>query len=115
VLGTVAGAHATSLDNYRDLIRPHGQKRSDAVFQATLDACYAQTGASRFHADTPAFKQCMLGRGFRWTWVRNVPEPRARASEPDTSYDPGPTVVDSPPPPSPTLTIHPLTGEVLAQ
>ena len=51
---------------YRDLIRPHGHPRSAAVSQAALDFCYGQTGDIRGLADTPAFKQCMLGQGFRW-------------------------------------------------
>jgi hypothetical protein len=68
----VAGAHAdgVSQDRYYDLIRPHGHPRSDAVHQADLDYCYSQTGASRAFADTPAFKQCMLGRGYRWLSMR---------------------------------------------
>jgi hypothetical protein len=60
-----AGA-AFAGDNYHDLVRPHGQARSDAAFDADLDACYAQTGASRSQPDTPAFKTCMLGRRWRW-------------------------------------------------
>jgi hypothetical protein len=40
---------------YHDLVRPNGKPRSDAVFQADINFCYAQTGASR-DRDTPAFK-----------------------------------------------------------
>ena len=60
-----AGA-AFASDNYRDLVRPHGQARSDAAFDADLNACYAQTGASRTQRDTPAFKTCMFARRWRW-------------------------------------------------
>src|SRR5271155_1904760 len=60
-----AGA-AFAVDNYHDLVRPHGRARSDALFDADLEACYARTGGSRSQPDTPAFKTCMLGR--RWQW-----------------------------------------------
>jgi hypothetical protein len=58
---------------YRDLVRPHGHKRSDAIYQADLDACYGQTGAIRSFADAPAFKECMLHRGYRWIATRVPP------------------------------------------
>jgi hypothetical protein len=61
--GVPHGAAADNLvDNYYDLVRPNGQPRSDAVFQADLTYCYGQTGADRNAHDTPALKQCMLGR-----------------------------------------------------
>ena len=41
-----AGA-ALAGDTYHGLVRPHGHSRSDAVFEADLNACYAQTGTSR--------------------------------------------------------------------
>jgi hypothetical protein len=69
--GSVA-ARADQVVNevYRDLIRPHGHARSAAVSQAALDFCYSQTGDIRGLADTAAFKQCMLGRGYRWQTTR---------------------------------------------
>src|ERR1700749_2015370 len=76
--GSVA-ARADQVVNevYRDLIRPHGHARSAAVSQAALDFCYSQTGDIRGLADTAAFKQCMLGRGYRWqkTRVKGRPAP----------------------------------------
>jgi hypothetical protein len=62
---------------YRDLIRPHGQPRGAAASQAALDYCYGQTGDIRGLADSPAFKQCMLGRGYRWqtTRIKGKPAP----------------------------------------
>jgi hypothetical protein len=62
---------------YRDLIRPHGHPRGAAISQAALDFCYSQTGDIRGLADTAAFKQCMLGRGYRWqnTRVKGKPAP----------------------------------------
>ena len=69
--GTLAAQAYHSEDTYYDLVRPNGQPRSDAVFDADLDFCYRQTGASRYAlGDTPAFKQCMLGRKWRWQSVR---------------------------------------------
>jgi hypothetical protein len=69
--GTLAALAAHSNDTYYDLVRPNGHPRSDAIFNADLNFCYAQTGASRYAVgDTPAFKQCMLGRKWRWQSVR---------------------------------------------
>jgi hypothetical protein len=116
VLAATAGAQARSLDNYRDLIRPHGQPRSDAVFNGNLDACYATTGASRYRSDSPAFKNCMLGRGYRWLSVQQVPEPRTRYSqpsyepEPPPAFEPPPTMPEPPTIPGPTY--DPITGQI---
>jgi len=68
------------MEHYRDLIRPHGHHRSAAVFQAKLNACYKQTGASRFRDDTPAFKKCMLSRGFKWQYASADRPSRAAAA-----------------------------------
>ncbi len=76
--GSVAAdAGQTVNEVYRDLIRPGGQPRGAANSQAALDFCYSQTGDIRGLADTPAFKQCMLGRGYRWqrTRIEGKPEP----------------------------------------
>jgi hypothetical protein len=73
LVASVAGAHADHYTTmYRDLIRPHGQPRSDAIYQANLDVCYDRTHADRMKNDTPAFKTCMLGRGYRWQYTRLV-------------------------------------------
>jgi hypothetical protein len=73
ILFNIAGARAGHLDNmYRDQIRPHGHVRSDAIYDANLDACYDQTGADRNVADTATFKKCMLMRGWRWQYTRLV-------------------------------------------
>ena len=77
ILCGIGAAHAYhSEDTYTDLVRPNGQPRSDAVFNADLNFCYRQTGASRMDADTPAFKQCMLGRQWKWDSVKTVRPPR---------------------------------------
>jgi hypothetical protein len=72
LLASVVGAHAEYSTTYHDTIRPHGKPRSDAIFNASVDACYAQTGLDRALPDTPAFKQCMLKRGYRWESQRLV-------------------------------------------
>jgi hypothetical protein len=75
---SVAADAAQSVNEvYRDLIRPGGHPRGAADSQAALDFCYGQTGDIRGLADTPAFKQCMLTRGYRWqrTQLRGKPEP----------------------------------------
>jgi hypothetical protein len=68
--GANAGPHRQM--TYRDLIRPHGQPRSDAIYHRSLDDCYSQTGADRSLDDTPAFKKCMLAHGYRWLSTRLV-------------------------------------------
>jgi hypothetical protein len=79
VLASVSTASATSHYemNYRDTIRPNGQPRSQAVYDAALDACYSQTGLSRDDADTPAFKACMTTQGYRWLSTKLVQDPPA--------------------------------------
>jgi hypothetical protein len=87
LLAGIASASADTVvvqERYYDLIRPHGHPRSDAIHQADLDSCYGQTGAIRGLADTPAFKQCMLGRGYRWQSVH------VQGKLPDMNNMPGP-------------------------
>jgi hypothetical protein len=72
---------------YRDIIRPHGHKRSDAIGNSSLDFCYRQTGESRYGADTEVFNSCMLTRGYRWVSTRWVQDPPRRAQD-DTVIDP---------------------------
>jgi hypothetical protein len=73
--------------HYRDIIRPHGHKRSDAVHNSALSFCYGQTGLSREAADTQAFKDCMMGRGFRWLSTKLVQDAPSRQKD-DTFIDP---------------------------
>jgi hypothetical protein len=79
LLASSVAARADQVVNevYRDLIRPHGHPRGAAVSQAALDFCYGQTGDIRGLADSAAFKQCMLGRGYRWqkTSIKGRPAP----------------------------------------
>lgn len=79
LFGTVLGAQAdTAIQTYRDQIRPNGHARSEAVFQAALDACSEQTGGKRTFHDTPAYQKCMSGRGYRWKSLRVEREPVSR-------------------------------------
>jgi hypothetical protein len=91
----LGGAYAGSNDTYYDLVRPNGQPRDDATFEADLGFCYKQTGASRYRQDTPAFKQCMLARKWRWETVRITRSPSSGGSPNFDSPSP-----DSPPAPS---------------
>jgi hypothetical protein len=76
LLSGISTAHATTTnDDYYDLVRPNGNARGDAIFQADLDFCYGQTRSSRYAPDTPAFRQCMLGRNWQWKSVRTVRSP----------------------------------------
>jgi hypothetical protein len=47
-----------SVVNFRDMIRPHGHKRSAAIGKANIDFCYRKTGLTRYEVDTQAFKDC---------------------------------------------------------
>lgn len=79
LLGGACCAFAgTPIDHYRDLIRPHGHPRSNAVFQTSLDRCYSRTGADRTKHDTPAFKQCMATQHYRWLHASRSPAPARR-------------------------------------
>ena len=81
--GIFAAQAYHSEDTYTDLVRPNGQPRSDTIFNADLNFCYRQTGASRMNADTPAFKQCMLGRQWKWDSAKTVREPSRSKGRPD--------------------------------
>jgi hypothetical protein len=75
----ISAAHAfTTNDTYYDLMRPNGHARGDAIFQADLNLCYGQIGSNRYARDTPAFKQCMLGRNWQWKSIRTVRGPGRR-------------------------------------
>jgi hypothetical protein len=63
---------------YHDNIRPNGRPRPQAVYDAALNACYAQTGLPRDAADTPAFKDCMTTHGYSWTSTKLVQDPPSR-------------------------------------
>lgn len=108
LLSGSSGAFAgTPVDHYRDLIRPHGHARSEAIFQANLDHCYAQTGADRTKHDTAAFKKCMSTRGYRWRYASTARTPARRqpaaagGSPPfEIGFGGGASLNDSPSPPS---------------
>ena len=95
VLGSVSAAAATShyQTTYYDTIRPNGQSRREAVYNAALDDCYSRTGAARNSNDPPAFRACMATHGYRWKSVRLVQDP---PNVPNASnLQPGDTFIDS--------------------
>ena len=96
LLCSFSGAYATTHFemHYRDLIRPHGQARSDAVYDSALDFCYGQTGLSRDDADTQAFKDCMSGRGYRWLSTKLVQDAPSRRERAATNLQKGDTFID---------------------
>jgi hypothetical protein len=63
----LAGAATARADYYDvtdvDLLR--GVGRSEAIHAAAVAFCTRETGADPDKADTPAFKACMFGRGYR--------------------------------------------------
>ncbi len=74
-----ASTHGKSM--YRDTIRPHGHPRSAAVYNASVNACYRSSGESHMAVyDTPAFKQCMLSRGYRFEYTKVVQDPPSATS-----------------------------------
>lgn len=87
LLGTAVAAQAQPVNAYRDLIRPNGHPRNDAIHKADLSFCYQQTGQSRYSLDGPAFKKCMLSRGYRLIWQRDIASGSRQAAP---SYDLGP-------------------------
>ena len=94
---TAVAAQAVPQTAYKDLIRPNGQKRSDAVYQADVDACYRQTGGSPYVPDSAAMKKCMLSHGYRFMWQRGFASVSRRAPSSGVyDYSPPP---DPPPPP----------------
>jgi hypothetical protein len=81
--GTVASASASTHGEsyYHDTIRPHGHSRGVAVYNANVNACYSSSGESRMAVyDTPAFKQCMLSRGYRFEYTKVVQDPPSATS-----------------------------------
>jgi hypothetical protein len=78
LLGLASSAHASTHgeSTYRDLIRPHGMPRSDAVYNAAVNGCYTRAHESRTAVyDTPAFKACMLQNGYRFLSTKVVQDP----------------------------------------
>ena len=75
-----AAAQAPPQAMYKDLIRPNGHPRSDAIYQADVDACYAQTGQSRYQPDGAAMKKCMRSRGYQFMWQRGFASSSARSA-----------------------------------
>ena len=102
---------------YHDNIRPNGRPRSDAVYNAALNDCYAKTGLARNARDTQAFKDCMTTHDYRWVVTKEVQDPPAKrvtsAIPKDRFIDPDnglicqstgiASICDSPPP---NMTIH---------
>ena len=73
-----ASTHGESM--YYDTIRPHGHPRSDAIYNASVNACYRSSGQSRTAVhDTDAFKSCMLSRGYRFQYTNIVQDPPSAA------------------------------------
>ena len=89
MFGAVAPAFADHPETmYRDLIRPNGHPRADAVFNADLKRCYERTGADRNRSDTTVFKRCMLGLGYRWQYTHVIHDRPAKVQPDDTWIDP---------------------------
>ena len=55
--------------------------------KAAFRLCYGQAGLSRGEADTQAFKDCMMGRSFRWLSTKLVQDAPSRQKD-DTFIDP---------------------------
>ncbi len=81
LLGGIASAQAGASANivYRDIARSHGHSRGEAAFEAAANNCYAQTGEA---ADAPAYRQCMLGQGYKAQFARSAGTVSTRAARP---------------------------------
>jgi hypothetical protein len=88
VICSVSQAYASThpVITYRDMIRPNGHKRSDAVGNAALNLCYRKTGLSRYEADTQPIKDCMMTQGYQWVSTKQVQDPLSKSD--DTFIDP---------------------------
>jgi hypothetical protein len=96
--GMVASASASTHGEsyYHDTIRPHGHSRGVAVYNANVNACYSSSGESRMAVyDTPAFKQCMLSRGYRFEYTKVVQDPPKATSRSVAQSYSGPSVTIS--------------------
>jgi hypothetical protein len=79
-LASSAGASTHGESMYYDTVRPHGHPRSDAIYNASVNACYGSSGESRTAVhDTDAFKSCMLSRGYRFEYTNVVQDPPSAA------------------------------------
>jgi hypothetical protein len=96
--GMISSASASSHgeSTYYDTIRSHGHPRSDAVYNANVNACYSSSGESRTAVyDSPAFKQCMLSRGYRFEYTKVVQDPPSATSRSVAQSYSGPSVTIS--------------------
>jgi hypothetical protein len=93
LIGLASNAYASTHSEkmYRDLIRPGGKPRSDAIYSTAVNGCYTQTHESRTALyDTPAYKACMLQKGYRYLWTKVLQDPvHATASATNQSDDDG--------------------------
>ena len=48
------------------------------MYNAALDACYAQTGLDRIAKDTQAFRDCIAAHDYRWVYTREVQDPPSK-------------------------------------
>ena len=81
LIGLASNAYASTHSEkmYRDLIRPDGKPRSDAVYSTAVNGCYAQTHESLTALyDTPAYKACMLQKRISLLVDEGPARPRAR-------------------------------------
>jgi len=82
IFGSLSPALASSHYEFtwHDNIRPNGKPRSDAVFNGTINGCYANTGLSRGANVTQAFKDCMSKGGYTLADTKNVPNPTSKSA-----------------------------------
>jgi hypothetical protein len=82
ILGSLSPALASSHYEFtwHDNIRPNGKPRSDAIFNGTINGCYASTGLSRDVDVTPAFKDCMGKGGYTLAATKDVSNPPSKSA-----------------------------------
>ena len=97
MLSSASSAFATSHYEitYYDTIRPNGQPRSQAVYDAALNDCSRRTGAAYNDDDPPAFRACMATHGYRFMSVKDVPDaPSRQLGGSAANLQPGDTFID---------------------
>jgi len=78
LLSTLASASADQVRfHWHDTIRPHGHKRSQAIFDTAVNSCNERAGVQD-ESVSPAFKACMRGYGYRYMYSRleRTPAPK---------------------------------------
>jgi hypothetical protein len=71
---------------FKDALRPHGRLRGDTVRLADSRACGVDADLDA-PSDIPAFKQCMLSHGWRFTYAYRTPAAATTQSQSESDAE----------------------------